>query len=142
MVHIGKNIEDLLISKRLRKKELIDLLAITRQGFENKLKSGHFKPNELEIVAKYFDIEVYELLSTSSLVEKKDVQTDSRIDIMFQKIFEELKLLHNQLSMKDQQINIKDQQINKLLDLMGKLDPISEPAKVMSIIANEYKTVA
>ena len=108
----------------------MEFLDITRQGLYHKMKTNTFKSDELEQLATFFEMDL-----DSFLKFEAQVKNDSRADIMFQKILEELKLLHNQLSM-------KDQQINKLLDILGKLDPISEPAKVMSIIANEYKTVA
>lgn len=139
MLHIGQNVEKLLVYKRMRKKELIELLGITRQGFDNKLKTGNFKPNELEIIAKYFDMEVFDLLSGEVAQVSEGIRVEStdesKMQQLIDKIFDELKMLR-------QQLQKKDEHIDKLLDMMGKLDPISEPAKVMSITANEYKPVA
>lgn len=136
MLHIGQNVEKLLINTRMRKKELIELLGITRQGFDNKLKSGNFKPNELEIIAKYFDIQVLDLLS-EEVAESVRVQItdESKMQQLIDKIFDELKMLR-------QQLQKKDEHIDKLLDMMGKLDPMSEPAKVLSINSAEYNSVA
>jgi len=134
MLHIGKSVEKLLTEKKMRKKELIDLLGITRQGFENKLKTGHFKPNELEIVARYFDLEVYELLDMPVELEKVELIEEPRLSKLMERLLDEFKILQDQLSM-------KDQQINKLLDILGKLDPISEQARVLNL-TGQFKEVA
>jgi DNA-binding Xre family transcriptional regulator len=137
-MNAGFNVKSLLESKRMRKKELIDALGITRQGFEHKLKTGFFKPEELEIVATYLGVHVQDLLksdinqvSESRIVEKSE---DSRTQQLIDKIFDELKMLR-------QQLQKKDEHIDKLLDMMGKLDPMSDSAKVLNLNA-EFKQTA
>lgn len=138
-MNVGKNVRSLLESKRLRKKELIDMLAISRQGFEQKLKTGYFKPDELEVVAKYLGVKVQDLLSGEVAQVSEGIRAEStdesKMQQLIDKIFDELKMLR-------QQLQKKDEHIDKLLDMMGKLDPISEPAKVMFLGADEYKPVA
>ena len=137
-MNAGFNVKSLLESQRMRKKELIDALGITRQGFEHKLKTGFFKPEELEIVATYLGVHVQDLLksdinqvSESRIVEKSE---DSRTQQLIDKIFDELKMLR-------QQLQKKDEHIDKLLDMMGKLDPMSDSAKVLNLNA-EFKQTA
>ena len=137
-MNAGTNVKNLLESKKMRKKDLIDLLGISRQGFEHKLKTGFFKPDELEIVANYLQVSVNTILgdesSASNVVYKEKITEDSTVQKLMEKFFEELNLLR-------QQLQKKDEHIDKLLDMLGKLDPISEQARVLNL-GGQYKEVA
>ncbi|MFN3588816.1 MAG: hypothetical protein ACK4UP_05495 [Spirosomataceae bacterium] len=129
MINVGERIDELLRVKNIPKKDLMEFLNITRQGLYHKMKTNTFKSDELEQLATFFEMDLDNFLKFEN--QSKE---DSKADIMFKKILEELKILHNQLSM-------KDQQINKLLDILGKLDPMSDSAKVLNLNA-EFKQTA
>lgn len=142
MKNIGHKIEMLLKEHRRTKKELVELLELSRPGLDSKLKSNNFKMEELEMIAKFFELDLMELISGKSNEIHSLNVADSRTETLFNKIFEETRNMKDQLLLLREQLKKKDEHIDKLLDILGKLDPISEPAKVMSIIASEYKTVA
>jgi len=136
-MNAGKNVRSLLESKRMRKKDLIDAMGLSRQGFEQKLKTGNFKPDELEVAAKYLGVSVETLLKDD--ISNFDglplpVSNDSTVQKLMEKFFEELNLLR-------QQLQKKDEHIDKLLDMLGKLDPISEQARIVQL-NDKFKMVA
>lgn len=129
MINVGERIEELLRLNHIPKKDLMEALGISRQGLHHKMKTNTFKSEELQELADFFKIDLQEFLKFG-----ESEKEESKIDYMFKKLLDEFKVLQDQLSM-------KDQQINKLLDILGKLDPISEQARVLNL-GGQFKEVA
>lgn len=135
-MHTGTRVRSILESKRMKKKELIDMLGITRQGFDNKLKSGIFRTEELEIIAEYLGVRINDLLNVSQEVE---VPVRGSGDSILNKIYEETRIMKDQLKLLSDQLMVKDQQISELIKLLGKLEvspempPVREGAVVLPL---------
>ena len=140
MVNVGERIETYLHEKRIPKRELVELLGLSRPGLDYKLKANSFKMEELEMISNFIGIELMELIGKGEV--RTEYKEPSKSESIMTRILDETRLMREQLRLLSEQLREKDNQISKLLDILGKLDPISEPAKVMSITANEYKPVA
>lgn len=141
MKSLGEKIELLLKEQRRTKKELTELLSLSRPGLDSKLKSSNFKMEELEMIASFLQMDLMELIGRKSEEMSYSTELDSKTETLFNRIYEETRNMKDQLRLLSEQLVIKDKQIDKLLDILGKLDPIAEKAKVVNLNPH-YKNIA
>jgi len=141
MKSIGDKIELLLKEQRRTKKELVELLGLSRPGLDSKLKSNNFKMEELEMIASFFQLDLLDLIGKKSDDINFSEGIDSKTETLFNRIYEETRNMKDQLRLLSEQLVIKDKQIDKLLDILGKLEPITEKSRVLNLNPH-YKNIA
>lgn len=109
----SKKVESLLKSRRLKKKDIYDMLELSASGFNYKLENDTFSYEELQTIANYFDLELSYFLQTDNKVSSKSLSKIESLDSTIREIFED-------------QIKVKDRQIERLQNMleyamMGKL---------------------
>lgn len=135
MVNIADKIERLLTEKRLGKKDLVDVLGVSRSGLHHKMKTNAFKAGDIKLMCDFFNVSEDFFLKEDYEEEKRslDYRLEApKIDGIVDRFLEELNQLRSILQK-------KDEQIDKLIDLLGKLEvspempPVREGAVILPL---------
>jgi dynactin complex subunit len=108
-----------LIDKRgIKRNQIAALLKVSRQTLYTKLQDGKFKPNELEVLAKYFEVPVEHFNYDGKILAEEPAGDYTTKITPLDKVKCENQLLREIINNKNKEIERLNREIGKLMSKM------------------------